>query len=154
MSKTFEKNLWRWLHRSWRHVRDLHVQRVESGTSEGVPDVEGCWASKSFWIELKTVACPKREGTPVRINHFTAAQRKWLKRRTDVGGRAWLLLQVGSGSSARRYLIHGFLVDDVGELNEAQLFELSAIHPKDAPEDILAAAAGRKWELSELARRR
>lgn len=61
------------------------------GVPAGVPDVnyiEG-------WLELKWLrSWPKRSETVVKIDHFTDGQRRWLNRRYNLGGNAWLLLQV------------------------------------------------------------
>lgn len=83
----------------WRdHVRPLLASamldphRIENSVALGMPDVNYLYG----WIELKTKhEWPKREDTPLRIDHFTPEQRTWLFRRTRMGGRAFLLLRVG-----------------------------------------------------------
>jgi hypothetical protein len=48
------------------------------------------------WIELKVIpAFPKRESTPVRIDHFTREQRMFLRARGRAGGYCFFLLRVG-----------------------------------------------------------
>lgn len=73
-----------------KDLRSLHAVAIENLTSSGVPDVN-CTAG---WIELKWLPeWPKRESTPVRIDHFTDVQRHWLTTREKRGGKAWLMLQ-------------------------------------------------------------
>ncbi len=94
-----------------RILKSLHAIPVENRVGVlGCPDVnyvEG-------WIELKWLrAWPKREATPVTIDHFTRAQRRWLCKRYMAGGNAWMLLQVQrewllfTGRDAKDYV--GFL---------------------------------------------
>ena len=47
------------------------------------------------WIELKVQEAPKRKTTMFRIEHFTMEQRQWLVKRTQTGGKAYMLLQTG-----------------------------------------------------------
>lgn len=109
--KIDEKNLWAWLRKAKAHFgRDLHIQRIESATGLGIPDVEVClkkWPiSYSFWIELKAVARPARESTPIRHN-ITAEQIAWHRNRYHAGGLSFVLLQIGSGHDSKKYLIPG-----------------------------------------------
>lgn len=79
-------------HRVCRAIRTLDPVRVENPAYPGTPDVnyiEG-------WIELKQLnSWPKRKGTVVTLRHFTKQQRAWLRKRCNMGGQAYLLLQVG-----------------------------------------------------------
>lgn len=73
-------------------LKPLHAVPIENRVGVlGTPDVnyvEG-------WIELKWIrSWPVRPDTPVKIDHFTIQQRRWLNRRWNAGGNAWLLLQV------------------------------------------------------------
>jgi len=106
--KIKESNLWNWLSKAKDVLKDhLDIQRVENSTGSGTPDVEGHLKGKdSFWIELKTAARPTRNTTP--INHgLKPAQIGWIYRRNMAGGNVFVLLQVGSGATAKRYLIEG-----------------------------------------------
>ncbi len=107
VSSTKEASLWRWLKGAGRELRgDLHMQRVENSVGSGAPDVEGkLRQGEQFWIELKSAARPKKNG-PVRFK-VRDSQVEWMRRRVAVGGSAWLLLQVGSGRAAERYLVPG-----------------------------------------------
>ncbi len=111
---TRETQLWSWLKKARLYYRmALHMNRVENSIGTGMPDVEGCLENaKSFWIELKVSERPKRPTTNVKVK-FQVNQPEWLKRRWRLSGTAWLLVQVGSGSEARRYLIQGGLAQDV-----------------------------------------
>ena len=44
-----------------KHITKPHLIRVESNTINGIPDINGCFASKEFWMELKSdkVGYPK-----------------------------------------------------------------------------------------------
>lgn len=72
-------------------LKPFDAWSVENPCRPGTPDVnyiEG-------WIELKWLAdWPKRATTTVRIEHFTPQQRVHLARRWEMGGNAYLLLQV------------------------------------------------------------
>lgn len=104
-----ESSLWAWLKRARLKLRyELHMERIENTAASGTPDVEGHYRSRSgkqFWIELKSVARPKRDG--IIKFRIRSAQVEWLRRRCYVGGRAWLFVQVGSGAAAKRYLLWG-----------------------------------------------
>lgn len=85
----------------WQHLErvcagaGVHLQRIEDKLSQGVPDVNGCWQGREFWIELKRLdAWPKRPQTVVRIPHYTNEQRLWIRRRGRAGGNALLLVQI------------------------------------------------------------
>ncbi len=114
MSGTRESGLWRWLAKARPVLRDdLHMTRVENSVASGTPDVEGQWAQfGQFWIELKSEARPARDSSkvPFRVRD---GQVEWLRRRCAAGGQAWLMLQVGSGRSAGRYLVWGALAHQV-----------------------------------------
>ena len=44
-----------------KNCRKAHLIRVESNTINGIPDINGCWSGKEFWMELKSdkVGYPK-----------------------------------------------------------------------------------------------
>lgn len=71
-------------------LKGLHAISVENKIHPGTPDVN----YMEGWIELKWLrAWPKRGDTVVRLSHFNVSQRLWLKRRCNLGGSSWLLLQ-------------------------------------------------------------
>jgi len=108
----------------WSHMRrkcknfPCDLTRVENGVETGTPDVNGCYDAVEFWVELKfRETWPVRESTPVRFRHYTEDQRRWLRDRGKVGGRAWLLVQVG-----RCYMLFNwFYAQGVGLYNQEQM---------------------------------
>lgn len=75
-----------------RLLAGANAVAVENGVGVGTPDVnyvEG-------WLELKSVDLPKNPDSPIRVPHFSAEQRLWLRRRTEAGGRAHVLLKAGN----------------------------------------------------------
>jgi hypothetical protein len=111
---TRENRLWAWLSKAKPSYREaLHMTRVENSVGQGTPDVEGQLHGAlakvgpnggSFWIELKVAERPKRADANVRVK-FQPYQVPWLTRRDRAGGNAHLLIQVGSGRGASRYLV-------------------------------------------------
>lgn len=85
-----------------------HWQRIETGAmgDAGVPDVNYCFAGAEGWVELKQGDVPKRESTVVFKSQrgLEPAQIDWLLYRRKCGGRAFVLVQLGSNL----YLIDGF----------------------------------------------
>lgn len=144
MAGVRESRLWQWLSdapkKFWRD--QLDIQRVENGVALGVPDVEGCLQGESFWIELKTSDRPKRATTRIRAR-FEDWQVPWLRRRCRAGGKAFLLIQVGSGRSAGRYLLPGDRASmlDCDGCTEAELLVASLVDPCATAMDVLRAAA-------------
>jgi hypothetical protein len=153
---TKEANLWLWLTKpAGIPPRDLHMDRVENYLVAGMPDVEGqLLGAGQFWIELKVCrATPRRESTPARFK-TRKAQVEWLERRWNLGGNAWLLLQVGGerflvpGSSARAVHWPGLTL---GELRAR-----TWTHPKARAHEVILMAARpevARYGRSEFTRR-
>lgn len=112
--KVSETDLWSWLSKSRRHLReDLHINRIENSVIPGMPDVEGCFRGHQFWIELKCASRPKNEGHLLRIK-FQPDQPEWIRRRLKAGlKRVYVLIQVGRCAGAGRYLVPGNYVEDL-----------------------------------------
>jgi hypothetical protein len=73
-----------------------HFVRLEDNPTAGVPDLHYTLARASGFLELKHLRdWPKRLRTPVRVASLRPAQVAWLEREALMGGRAWVLLQVG-----------------------------------------------------------
>ena len=107
MSKTRENRLWGWLAKVKPILKYLLVlERVENSLMKGMADVNGSYCGKSFWLELKCAARPSNALTKVSIK-FQHGQPEWHKRRARAGENTFILIQVGSGAKARRYLVHG-----------------------------------------------
>lgn len=92
--------LWASLKRGVGGTPGLHMERIENGSvNKGTPDVELCLRGRCAWVELKYLeGAPKKPSTPVRIPHFTAEQKLWLRKRGICGGLAWLFVQVGGAN--------------------------------------------------------
>ena len=61
-----------------KNITEPHFIRVESNTINGIPDINGCWSGKEFWIELKSdkVGYPK----------LSKWQISWINKRIKHGG--------------------------------------------------------------------
>jgi hypothetical protein len=73
--KKRESKLWQ---RIKKHITKPHLIRVESNTINGIPDINGCWKSKEFWLELKS----DRVGYP----KLSKWQVSWINKRIKHGG--------------------------------------------------------------------
>jgi hypothetical protein len=116
--------------------------RVENSVMEGMGDVEGCLKGDQFWIELKCEPRPADPSTRIKPR-FERAQLPWLNRRTGAGGRAFVLLQVGQGHAACRYLLPPDECVDLAEvgMTEHWLKAHSLIDPKSPALAIVKFAA-------------
>ncbi len=139
--KVRESRLWAWLNKTKRiFKKQLHLNRIENGVMEGMADTEGCLHGRQFWIELKCEARPSNPSTKIKLR-FEPAQLPWLNRRIGAGGRAFVLIQVGQGAAALRYLItadrksleHGML--------ETTMKRCAVVDPKATAADIITAAS-------------
>lgn len=80
------------------------VQSHEDQFSVGIPDLSYGARGINGWIELKRIlSWPKRPETPVKIEHFTANQVSWLRRRGKKAGHCYILIQV-----AAEYFVFSF----------------------------------------------
>jgi hypothetical protein len=87
----------------------------------GTPDVEFVGG----WAELKWLKnFPKREGTPIRLPHYTQEQRRWALRRQAAGEDCWLILQIG----CEWWVFDADGAQNVGFLDRAGLHEASRQH--------------------------
>jgi len=146
-SKVRESKLWSWLKLGGKAFKEhLHMSRVENAVGSGMADVEGCMKHKDhgigiqFWIELKCESRPARSDTKIKPR-FQPGQGPWHRRRRGSGGRAFVLLQVGARSSARRYMLPGELIPSMQKgMTEKRLEELSIIPPGALHQEIIEAA--------------
>lgn len=101
--KTRENGLWKWLNGGRPPGCLLH--RVENSIDVGTPDVIGKFeaAGPAFWIELKVADAVGRDG--LRVPHLIAEQVSFLRRWQAAGTPSSLLVQLGQGNEARRWLI-------------------------------------------------
>lgn len=137
-----ESSLWVWLKKARYHFREnLDLSRLENLVGAGQPDVEGYLKGKGqLWIELKAADRPKRSTTNVDLKHTRPSQVEWHNKRARLGGISFLLIQVGSGHEARRYLVPGYLVDFIASgVTEGWLMERSVCDPMARAEKIIEA---------------
>lgn len=111
----------------WSKIRPMLLGwdpiRVENRANLGTPDVNHIHG----WLELKyATKWPARPDTPLVLEHFTAQQKVWLRRRCHSGGTAHLLLGVGGDN----LLFWG---------------ETAAMHLGKLPKDELIDAAENYW---------
>lgn len=95
-SKMKESSFWRSFKKGLTSTgTNLFIQRHEDRCTPGIPDVSILYCGKTTWLELKYLKrWPRNLHTNVKIKHFTAAQKCWLKHYSKCGGNAWLLLRV------------------------------------------------------------
>jgi hypothetical protein len=103
-----------------RELTSLAAFPVENIVRPGTPDV----SYLKGWVELKWLrAWPKREETPVRLDHWTQVQRLWHYRWRAKGGTSWVLLQCRH----EWLLLDGALAAlHLGSVNRKGLLELCA----------------------------
>lgn len=100
-----------------KHWRE--ATRHEDALQAGISDVSYISANGHHgWIELKKLAeWPKRPSTIVRLDHYTDAQRIFLKRKGRRGGFTWLFLKVD-----RDHLLFDWIgAQRVGQVNQEDL---------------------------------
>lgn len=137
-----ENSLWKWLKNARLHFREtLSLGRIENAVGAGWPDVEGYQTELGqIWIELKSAARPASPLTPIDLKHTRDAQVRWLTKRWALGQAVFILVQVGSGAEARRYLVEGHRAQEIHDgQTEAWLEVMSRCSPKAKPAQVLFA---------------
>lgn len=134
MARKPEQQLWDSVRAGATAIRGLKLTRIETGsTSDGVPDVfyQNKTAGYDGWIELKVHKLRKCEltGEPLKIDHFTAIQRKRLLDQWQCRpGSGWLLLRlVGPSGSESHHLIASCDAFDVGRTDTLKDVERKSI---------------------------
>jgi hypothetical protein len=90
-----EKDLWRTMQLALKEYG--HLQRIESMTGLGIPDVNYCFSSHEGWFENKYIPrWPARVDALVTVDHYTAQQRLWARQRIKAGGKVYMMLMVGT----------------------------------------------------------
>lgn len=140
-----ETRLWEWLKGAEASFldRELHMERIENLVGVGNADVSGCLSERYFDIELKTADRPARKSTVIlnpRNEYVRPAQKVWHMRRWLAGGNNFVLLQVGSGTDAWRYLLPGLYIRDIEGKTEGELFAMSVCGSLDSPTEIVERA--------------
>lgn len=106
---TKEKQLWEWLRTRINTRlppnRARRIDRIESLTTPGIPDVSYTILGVDGWIELKAVDLPVRMATRVLgpKDGLSQDQMNWHKRHLDAGGLSFVFVHAGEW----RWLIHG-----------------------------------------------
>jgi hypothetical protein len=128
-----ESSLWSSLSkaRSLFGPDQIQLERVENLVAFGMPDVDGYlhthFGRGAFTLELKAEERPARPETPLRFK-VRDSQLEWNKKRWRLGGRAFYLCQVGSGSRRILYLVPGDYGGVLREgIREADLKRLCAM---------------------------
>ena len=65
-----------------------HLQRIESSTDKGIPDVNYCLRRVDGWIELKVGRVPGTKPRTLKLE-----QVMWAEARESAGGRSYLLVR-------------------------------------------------------------
>ena len=136
--KVRETALWNWI-KPMKGLIGAHIQRVESrDTADGTPDVEGCYNTVPFQLELKTCARPSRDTTKLTVK-IRPSQVAWAVDRVNAGGKSFALIQVGAQHGAKRYLIDGLWLGVLMEerKTEAELSDIGTYVQR--PQDLLEA---------------
>lgn len=144
MSKTREASLWQWLSKAREPYGErLDIERIENSIGSGHPDVRLMVEGKHAYIELKTVARPARKTTGILVG-LRKEQVDWAGRYNTAGGKScYLLVQVGSGHAAERYLIDSYHFPFLFEnrVDEGWLAEHSYTTKEDGPAVVCTIAA-------------
>lgn len=100
--------------------KHLHMKPIENKVGIGTPDVTYIGG----WLELKRLEGWPAKGGLVTPHRYTNQQRIWLKEHWDLGGRAFLVIQI-----AQEWLvIAGPDAWAVGKVNCAELRSLAILH--------------------------
>ena len=143
-----EKSLWVTFRKNiTKHFGpQVSLQRHEDLCSDGIPDVSyavriGWNDYRCGWIELKyTPLYPVRTRSPVRLTHFTLAQRAWLHRRGTLGERCVVLWQIHRDY----YVFNWQSVNDLGQMTKTELRSIAYWYCKGSPNwsKLMTAIAG------------
>lgn len=89
-----EKDAWKIIKAYEDKFPNDRIQRIENLTADGMPDINGCFNGKEFWLELKCPKIPKRENTPLfGSNHkIMPNQFAWFHKQTLAGGKCGVLI--------------------------------------------------------------
>ena len=131
-----EKQFWAWIRPKVITIPDLHIQRIESMSSSGTPDVEGCWSAVPFQIELKSCIRPKRFTTKLDYD-VKKSQVFWHEDRYKAGGKSYILVNVETGRKRTLYLVPGQDIRLIVNCTETQLAAVSVCQGILLPANIL-----------------
>lgn len=108
----------------WKIIKPLqnygHIQRIECSFPVGVPDMIYKINNIAGWCELKYVKeYPKRGATPIRVKHYTKAQKTFLGELTRHKWKTRVMVQVEEDI----YLFASPALFAVGQMTRLQMFE-------------------------------
>lgn len=129
--------MWNWLRQAEQHVEPgrLAWERIENSIARGTPDVHACYRCVAFLCELKAVARPASREINCELRNDQALKlRAWWR----AGGLSWVLIQVGVGAQAVRYLIPGSESHRLTmPIDETSLENMSAMPLSATPLEVL-----------------
>jgi hypothetical protein len=96
--KKLESDLWA-IMRDGMKPHGPHMQRIESNTGWGIPDVNCAYKGKEFWCELKVI-----DGNKI---HFQPGQPGWLTKRWNTGCLSWVLARKTTSKADEIYVWPG-----------------------------------------------
>ena len=121
MAANPESKLWKVLRDG---ITDIHWVRIESWSSPGVPDVNGCAEFGEFWIELKIIKHKRVVLSPHQI--------AWHVTRSRHSGRSYILAR--EASKTPLFLFSGERAKDLVDLKIDEISKIVEIpHPYDWP---------------------
>ena len=105
-------------------LKSLHGFAVENVCLPGTPDVNYAGGG----IELKWLkSWPEKEGTPIRIPHYTNQQRVFAMKRDKAGEPCWWLLNVEKTNDW--LLLDGTVAAQIiGKATRADIIAAAAVH--------------------------
>ena len=119
MSAKPESKLWKALR---DNITDIHWTRIESWSSPGVPDVNGCAEFGEFWIELKIIKNKRLLLSPHQV--------AWHIKRSLHSGRAFILAREAGRTPL--FLFSGEQAKDLVDLKVGEIPPIVEIpHPYD-----------------------
>lgn len=117
-----EANLWLSTRaRLWE--AGFFVQRIETSTGEGVPDVWVAWEGGYAWLENKAVAdFPLQDRTRVfGAKGLNPDQKNWHLEAVRRGVRAFIWASVNSGTQRQTFLIPSYDAELFNSMNRKHL---------------------------------
>lgn len=117
-----ENTAWKWLRENLKG-KGRRLQRIENIVGSGMPDINGCFNGREFWIEVKAPKEPKRPSTPLfGSNHKVSQEQKnWFMEQRQSGGRGYLFID----TDQRRILIDGKFADDINTMTADEICDKS-----------------------------
>jgi len=117
-----------------KHLPEVHWQPVETwSTGQGVPDVNGCFRGREFWIENKLTS-----GWSI---NFETGQVAWAERRLRAGGRVFLAVRRQAAAGPRR----GEATDELWLFNGAQTRQVAEAGLKGTRPILLGSGGPARW---------